>query len=393
MRYSVFAMKECFYSRSHLYSIHFSLFSWKITTKDPNDMCKLTQEQGSNQAVENASTNVKCPSTGMTAVLTSPPSSASLCSMDKNQAEDQMEGCPYHRSNSITTVSTQLTGSVDDEFVGPGGLSSTVTKKLFPYHAIVNTDFAVVQVGRDLPRVLHVPEKELIGEKIDDILEFTRPLDAEWSWEWLRKLEDQSFTLEPVLEQAKPYDLRFKASLTLVSNSPAEAMVIICPDANNLDELRDMNLTLSDLPVHGSHRDAVFLREHLSTQMNNALKMEKLSKSLEKEKSLLEQLLPQHAAEGLRMGKTVEPRLHNNVTMFFCDVVGFTTICKEIYPWDVVEMLNRLYCVMDHLALKFNVFKVETVGLLCKVVVVYRCIESFILSISLHSHICLFPML
>ena len=69
---------------------------------------------------------------------------------------------------------------------------------------------------------------------------------------------------------------------------------------------------------------------------------------------------PQHAAEGLRKGKTVEPRLHNNVTMFFCDVVGFTNTCKEIYPWEVIEMLNRLYCVMDHLALKFNVFKIET---------------------------------
>jgi len=139
-------------------------------------------------------------------------------------------------------------------------------------------------------------------------------------------------------------------------------MLIMSPEASNLEDLMKMELTLSDLPVHGDYRDAVFLREHLSSQMNNALKMEKLSKSLTREKQLLESLLPQHAADGLRAGKQVEPRLHQNVTLFFSDIVGFTNICKQIYPWDVIGMLNRLYCVMDFLALKFKLFKIETIG-------------------------------
>jgi len=42
-----------------------------------------------------------------------------------------------------------------------------------------------------------------------------------------------------------------------------------------LEELRKMKLTLSDLSVHGAHRDAIFLREHLSTHMKNALQLEK----------------------------------------------------------------------------------------------------------------------
>ena len=47
------------------------------------------------------------------------------------------------------------------------------------------------------------------------------------------------------------------------------------PDANSLEQLRNMRLTLSDLPVHGAYRDAIFLREHLSTQMKNSLQLEK----------------------------------------------------------------------------------------------------------------------
>jgi len=157
--------------------------------------------------------------------------------------------------------------------------------------------------------------------------------------------------------------LRFKASVVITEEGNSnQAMLIMTPDAKNLDELRDMNLTLSDLPVHDAHRDAVFLREHLSTQMNNALKMEKLTRSLETEKKLLESMLPFHAANGLREGKKVEPRMHDNVTMFFSDIVGFTNICKNIYPHDVIVLLNRLYCVMDYLANKFGLFKIETIG-------------------------------
>ena len=137
-------------------------------------------------------------------------------------------------------------------------------------------------------------------------------------------------------------------------------MLVLCPQANNLEELRDMNLTMTDLPAHGAYRDAIFLREHLSKQLNNALKMEKLSKTLQTEKELLESLIPVHAAEGLRKGQVVRPRMHFNVTLFFSDIVGFTNICKHIDPTEVVEMLNRLYMVMDFLAKKFNLFKIET---------------------------------
>ena len=142
-------------------------------------------------------------------------------------------------------------------------------------------------------------------------------------------------------------------------------MLVICPEANNLEELKEMNLTMSDLPAHGAYRDAIFLREHLSMQFNNALKMEKLSKTLQTEKELLESLLPQHAAEGLRRGEAVKPRVHHQVTMFFSDVVGFTDVCRLIDPCEVVVMLNRLYMIMDYLAAKFNLFKVETSTYFC----------------------------
>ncbi|KAG7344817.1 adenylate and guanylate cyclase catalytic domain containing protein [Nitzschia inconspicua] len=114
--------------------------------------------------------------------------------------------------------------------------------------------------------------------------------------------------------------------------------------------------------AHVAYCDAVFLREHLSRQMNNALQMEKLSKQLQTEEMLLESLLPVHAAEELRRGQEVKPMIHDSVTMFFSDIVGLTNICKEISPCQVIDMLNELYGIMDFLAAKFHLFKVETIG-------------------------------
>ena len=203
--------------------------------------------------------------------------------------------------------------SMGFELEATGGLSPAVTQKLFPYHVMINYDFEITQIGKNLPRLIGKGERDIVGTPVDQLLRIAKPLGAVWKWDWLRKLEDQSFSVELTDEEMD--FVRFKASVVLTSEHRIEAMIVLSPDANNLNELRDMRLTLSDLPAHGAYRDAVFLREHLSTQMNNALKMEKLSRNLEREKALLEELLPEHAAEGLRRGRAVEPMIHPNVTV------------------------------------------------------------------------------
>jgi guanylate cyclase soluble subunit beta len=346
--------------------------SWFVTAVDPTEMWKLTQSNGMRDGIKNAPTALKCPFTGMTAPpMRKSTSGVSLASTGSSVGT-------VSSTQSLETSSNSLSESKSDPKPEQQkveerseetdvGLSSTITKKLFPYHIIIDDKFEISQVGQALHQILRredsTEEPTLIGKHIAEVLEVTQPMNVEWNWTWMRKLEDQSFQVEPSWHGHFSQSVRFKASVVLISHAPAiKAMIIMAPDAKNLDELMDMNLTLSDLPVHGDYRDAVFLREHLSHQMNNALKMEKLSKSLTREKELLESLLPTHAAEGLRSGKAVEPMLHQRTTFFFSDIVGFTKICKNLYPWDVIDILNRLYCVMDFLAKRFDVFKVETIG-------------------------------
>jgi class 3 adenylate cyclase len=346
--------------------------SWFVTAVDPTEMWKLTQSNGMRDGIKNAPTALKCPFTGMTAPpMRKSTSGVSLASTGSSvgtvSSTQSLESSSTSLSDNKFDPKPERQQDQERSEETDVGLSSTITKKLFPYHIIMDDKFEISQVGQALHQILRredsTEELTLIGKHIAEVLEVTQPMNVEWNWTWMRKLEDQSFQVEPSWKGNFSQSVRFKASVVLISHTPAiKAMIIMAPDAKNLDELMDMNLTLSDLPVHGDYRDAVFLREHLSHQMNNALKMEKLSKSLTREKELLESLLPTHAAEGLRSGKAVEPMLHQRTTFFFSDIVGFTKICKNLYPWDVIDILNRLYCVMDFLAKRFDVFKVETIG-------------------------------
>ena len=100
--------------------------------------------------------------------------------------------------------------------------------------------------------------------------------------------------------------------------------------------------------------------------VDKAHKLDKLSKKLTSERNLsntlLYNMLPKQVADELRSGNTVEPKLYENVTLFFSDVEGFTSICDQVSPWDVVDMMNQLYGVMDYLATYFKLYKVETIG-------------------------------
>ena len=77
---------------------------------------------------------------------------------------------------------------------------------------------------------------------------------------------------------------------------------------------------------------------------------------------LLSKMLPPLIAEELKSGKNPKPEYFNNVTIYFSDVVGFGNICSKATPFQVVEILNGLYSVMDNVIDSFDCYKVETIA-------------------------------
>ncbi|XP_078415311.1 uncharacterized protein LOC144691112 [Cetorhinus maximus] len=77
---------------------------------------------------------------------------------------------------------------------------------------------------------------------------------------------------------------------------------------------------------------------------------------------LLHQMLPKSVAKQLRRHKHVEAESYEQVSIYFSDIVGFTTIAASCTPLQVVEMLNNLYMCFDTRIESYDVYKVETIG-------------------------------
>ena len=77
---------------------------------------------------------------------------------------------------------------------------------------------------------------------------------------------------------------------------------------------------------------------------------------------LLDEIFPPHIAQALRDGRKVEPEHFECVTIFFSDVVGYTTLSAEMPPMKVSNMLDRLYTRFDDLSKQRGVHKLETIG-------------------------------
>lgn len=62
--------------------------------------------------------------------------------------------------------------------------------------------------------------------------------------------------------------------------------------------------------------------------------------------------------KSLKETGVVEPELYEEVTVYFSDIVGFTTLCQYSTPMEVVDMLNDIYKGFDSIVDHHDVYKV-----------------------------------
>ncbi|CAB3398280.1 unnamed protein product [Caenorhabditis bovis] len=82
----------------------------------------------------------------------------------------------------------------------------------------------------------------------------------------------------------------------------------------------------------------------------------------QKADDLLMELLPKMIADQLKIGKTIRAETYESATILYSDIVGFTSLCSESQPMEVVELLSGMYQRFDLIISQQGGYKMETIG-------------------------------
>ncbi|XP_046551742.1 guanylate cyclase 32E-like [Haliotis rubra] len=106
------------------------------------------------------------------------------------------------------------------------------------------------------------------------------------------------------------------------------------------------------------------LMEKYATTLEKQVAERTVELSMEKKltENLLLRMLPRSVAESLKQNEPVIPEQYECVSIYFSDIVGFTSIAAQSTPIQVVHLLNDLYIVFDSVIEHYDVYKVETIG-------------------------------
>lgn len=103
-------------------------------------------------------------------------------------------------------------------------------------------------------------------------------------------------------------------------------------------------------------RDA-FRKEQIIAQQHEVITRER-----DRADQLLLNILPRETATQLKSGARVIADAHEDVTVLFADLVGFTRIAATLEPQDLVAYLDDLFSRFDRLADELGVEKIRTMG-------------------------------
>ncbi|XP_069747331.1 guanylate cyclase soluble subunit alpha-2 isoform X3 [Narcine bancroftii] len=273
--------------------------------------------------------------------------------------------------NDATNVNLPLQGLTHS----PSDLKISINTfcRVFPFHFMFDPSMLILQLGEGLRKQLKYDIHKIL--KFKDCFEIAFPKICCTFQSILSKLST------PFVIRTKPdgtglesHDkvMEIKGQMIHVPESNS-VLFLGSPCVDKLEELMGRGLHLSDIPIHDATRDVILLGEQAKAQDGLKKRMDKLKATLENTHQALEEekkktvdllysIFPGDVAQQLWQVKSVQARKFDDVTMLFSDIVGFTAICEQCTPMQVISMLNELYTRFDYQCGILDIYKVETIG-------------------------------
>ncbi len=143
----------------------------------------------------------------------------------------------------------------------------------------------------------------------------------------------------------KPWD---KEELKITIDNAVETVVLRRNNKILIQELQEYNEQLEAKVVQ------------------RTLEIEKQKEMIEEEKaksdSLLLNILPAEIAEELKREGRSFARKHEDVSVLFADIKGFTPIAEMLQPEELVTMLDQVFSAFDNIIDKHGMEKIKTIG-------------------------------
>ncbi|XP_026951476.1 guanylate cyclase soluble subunit alpha-2 isoform X1 [Sagmatias obliquidens] len=245
--------------------------------------------------------------------------------------------------------------------------------RAFPFHLMFDPHMTVLQLGEGLRKQLRCDTHKVL--RFEDCFEIVSPkVNATFERVLLRLSTPFVIRTKPEASGTENKDKVMEVKGQMIHVSESNSILFLgSPCVDKLDELMGRGLHLSDIPIHDATRDVILVGEQAKAQDGLKKRMDKLKATLERTHQALEEekkktvdllysIFPGDVAQQLWQGQQVQARKFDDVTMLFSDIVGFTAICAQCTPMQVISMLNELYTRFDHQCGFLDIYKVETIG-------------------------------
>ncbi|XP_027987816.2 guanylate cyclase soluble subunit alpha-2 [Eptesicus fuscus] len=245
--------------------------------------------------------------------------------------------------------------------------------RAFPFHLMFDPHMSVLQLGEGLRKQLRCDTHKVLS--FEDCFEIVSPkVTATFERVLLRLSTPFVIRTKPEASGTENKDKVMEVKGQMIHVPESNSILFLgSPCVDKLDELMGRGLHLSDIPIHDATRDVILVGEQAKAQDGLKKRMDKLKATLERTHQALEEekkktvdllysIFPGDVAQQLWQGQQVQARKFDDVTMLFSDIVGFTAICAQCTPMQVISMLNELYTRFDHQCGFLDIYKVETIG-------------------------------